>query len=159
MKQPGITPIEIHQRLSAPVEDVFDAWTDPLAVKKWMFLGEFNNIIQVIIDLQPGGEFSVVKKTDEGYLRDYYGKYHEVSRPALLSFSLEAPDAFPGTSNVVIRFQPIEDGCKMVFLQTGVEPSTAEQPWRQMFEQLNRLLTQGAETPGAVKRPVDHHLL
>jgi uncharacterized protein YndB with AHSA1/START domain len=159
MKQADIPPIEIHQRLSAPVEDVFDAWTDPLVVKKWMFLGEFNNIIQVIIDLQSGGEFSVVKKTDEGYLRDYYGRYHEVSRPSLLSFSLEAPDTFPGTSNIVLRFQPVEDGCEMVFLQTGVAPSIAEQPWRQMFEQLSALFARRNESYDAAKRPVDHHLL
>jgi uncharacterized protein YndB with AHSA1/START domain len=159
MEQTDFIPIEIHQRFSVPAEDVFDAWTDPLIVKKWMFHGEFNNIIQVIIELKTGGEFSVVKKTDEGYLRDYYGQYHELNRPVFLSFSLESPDAFPGASNVVIRFQPLESGCEMVFLQTGVDPSVAEQPWRQMFEQLSHLLEHGHESDVTVRRPVDHHLL
>jgi uncharacterized protein YndB with AHSA1/START domain len=138
-------PIEIHQRFSVPAEDLFDAWTQPALIKKWMYTGEFNNIIQVIIDLETGGEFSVVKQAEEGYLRDYYGTYHEINRPYLLSFSLEAPDIYEGSSNVVIRLNQAENGSTMVFMQTGIDPSIAEQPWRQMFEQLSRLLENKTE--------------
>jgi uncharacterized protein YndB with AHSA1/START domain len=152
MKETDIIPIEIHQRFSVPAEDVFDAWTDPLIVNKWMFLGEFNNIIQVIIDLRPAGEFSIVKKTDEGYFRDYYGKYHEVNRPALLSFSLEAPDVFEGVSNVVLRINSTSEGCEMVLLQTGVDPAVTERPWRLMFERLSQLYENKNEQPaGRIK--------
>lgn len=137
--------IEIHQRFSVPAEDVFDAWTQPALIKKWMYTGEFNNIIQVIINLETGGEFSVVKQAEEGYLRDYYGTYHEINRPHLLSFSLEAPDIYEGASNVIIHLNQTEDGSTMVFMQTGVDPSVTEQLWRQMFEQLSRLLENKTE--------------
>jgi uncharacterized protein YndB with AHSA1/START domain len=158
MEEPLFNPVEIHQRFSVPAEDVFDAWTDPALVKKWMFQGEFNNIVQVIIGLEPGGEFSVVKKNDEGYFRDYCGHYHEISRPNLLSFSLEAPETFAGLSNIVLRIMPVDGGSEMVFLQTGVDPAIVEVPWRKMFDQLNRLFENEREQThphGAV----DSHLL
>jgi uncharacterized protein YndB with AHSA1/START domain len=143
--------IEIHQRFSVPAEDIFDAWTQPALIKKWMYTGEYNNIIQVIINLETGGEFSVVKQAEEGYLRDYYGSYHEINRPHFLSFSLEAPDIYEGTSNVIIRMEQTEEGSAMVFMQTGIDPSIAEQPWRQMFEQLSNLLENKTE---CIDRPL-----
>jgi uncharacterized protein YndB with AHSA1/START domain len=117
-------------------EDAFDAWTIPEIMKTWMFSGTNNDIVQVIADPVPNGEFCILKHDPVQELVDYCGHYNEVSRPTLLSFSLESPLRFTGISSVVIRFASVEEGCRIDFLQTGIDPITAQPIWESMFANL-----------------------
>lgn len=132
--------LTISQRFSVSTEDVFDAWTIPSLIKQWMYKGEKNDIVQAIVNLEPNGGFSVIKRNAEGEWADHYGHYHEIVRPNLLSFSLEVPDLFEGVSNIVLRLYPTEEGCELYFLQTGVEPDLVEDAWRKMLQRLSSLL-------------------
>ena len=133
-------PIELHHHFVAPAENVFNAWTDPVLISRWMFKGNENDIIQVINKLEQNGAFSVVKKNEQGEFVEYFGTYREISRPNLLSFSLESPGRFNGVSSVVIRIMPTEFCSHLTLLQTGVHPAVFNEAWRKMFEKLEGIL-------------------
>ena len=135
---------------SASTEDVFDAWVVPEKIKGWMYTGDTNDIVQVITNPITGGEFCVLKEDREQELVDYCGTYHELVRPNLLSFSLESPLRYRGTSSVVIRFTVEGEACRMAFLQTGIDPALVGVSWPKMFGRLPALLASSAHSlPGA----------
>jgi uncharacterized protein YndB with AHSA1/START domain len=138
--------IELTYGFIASAEDIFDAWTDPSVMRRWMYSGESNDILQVITDPRPGGEFCLLKNDREKDLVDYCGTYHEVARPGLLSFSLESPLRFEGTSSVVIHITPDGDSCMMNFLQTGVNPSSLAGAWVRMFKHLEDLIAERTQS-------------
>jgi uncharacterized protein YndB with AHSA1/START domain len=140
MSEKEFAPIELHHDFSVPSENVFNAWTDPEIMKKWMFKGETNDIVQVINNLEQNGAYTVVKKNANGEVEDYYGTYREIAGPNMLSFSLEAPEKFEGVSTVVVRIMPTENGSHMSFLQTGADPALFESAWKKMFERLEKIL-------------------
>lgn len=125
-------------------ENIFDSWTMPELMKCWMYSGNTNDIVQVIATAEPNGEFCVLKKEAEQDLVDYCGHYNEVSRPGLLSFSLESPLRFTGISSIVLRLAPTDEGCRMDFLQTGVDPAIVQPIWENMFANLERLFRERA---------------
>lgn len=106
-----------------------------------MFIGEGYETEKVTINPEPNGEFSIITKADNGALLNHFGVYHEIARPTILSFSLEAPHHFAGASSVIVRIMPTDQGALMMFLQTGVDPALVEDAWRKMFERLDQVVT------------------
>ena len=45
-------------------EGMFDAWTEPALISKWLFKGDDSEIVNVDLDLTVGGRFSIVEQTD-----------------------------------------------------------------------------------------------
>jgi uncharacterized protein YndB with AHSA1/START domain len=140
MNQTEFPPVEISQQFIVPAENIFSAWTEPEIIKKWMFKGEGYGVEKAMINLEPNGEFSIITKDPNGELLNHFGTYHEIARPSLLSFSLQAPHHFPGVSSVIVRIMPTEQGAVMMFLQTGIDPSVVEDAWRKMFEKLDQVV-------------------
>jgi uncharacterized protein YndB with AHSA1/START domain len=133
-------PIELSHDFTVPSENVYNAWTNPEIMKQWMFKGEANDIIQVINNVEHNGAYSLIKKGDDGGWLEHYGTYHEIVKPNLLSFSLEAPERFEGVSNIIICITPTDDGSHMHLLQTGGDPAFFVDTWKKMFERLEKVL-------------------
>lgn len=140
MEKDQVEPVNITRHFTVPADVVFDAWTNTDLIKQWLFKTDTNRIIQVIMELEPNGTFSIVEQTEDGQLIDHFGQYHEIAAPQLLSFSLEAPEHFPGISSVVVRIDPADDGCTLHFLQTGVDPNLVQKEWERMFDIMEKLL-------------------
>ncbi len=133
------TGLRINLLFSSSGEKLFDAWTDPEIMKRWLFKGPHSEIVRVERDLSVGGRFSIVERTPEGET-DHFGVYRELSRPHRLAFSLEVPAHFDGRTLVEVDFKQISDASEMCFHQTGVDPSVVEQSWRTMFINLTETL-------------------
>lgn len=136
-------PVHIVKRISASAEVVFDAWTVGDLVKLWLFKSDTNEILHVKTDLQPGGSFSILERSDDGTLIDHFGKYIEVEEPHHLSFSLEVPKHFSGVTEVDIQIAATADGCELIFHQTGIDPQIIEESWQRMFTLLAKVLNKG----------------
>jgi uncharacterized protein YndB with AHSA1/START domain len=132
-----LTPV-----FQVPPDRLFAAWTDPVVISKWLFRGEDSEIVRVTLDLTVGGRFSIVEQTKDDTI-DHFGSYLVIDRPDLLSFTLEVPKHFPGTSQVQLEFReaeaPTTVTTEMIFRQTGVDPQIVEGSWRRMFTQLARV--------------------
>jgi uncharacterized protein YndB with AHSA1/START domain len=136
MEQAKFSPVYIEEYFNVSPDVVFDAWVNADTIKQWLFKGDNSHIVDVKIDLQKGGAFSITEKTDEGELIDHFGTYTEVNRPQKLSFTLETHKHFKEVTNVEITITPEGIGSDLIFQQTGVDPILGEDSWRKMFRAL-----------------------
>jgi uncharacterized protein YndB with AHSA1/START domain len=123
----------------ASAEELFCAWTDPAIMSQWLFKGDNSEIESIDIDLSVGGRFSIVERAKDEII-DHFGNFLLVEKPQSLSFTLEVPKHFSGTSQVQIDFKQTDTGCEMVFQQAGVNPEIVEGSWRRMFSNLTMVL-------------------
>jgi len=82
--------LEIRRRLKAGAEQIFDLWTKPDLMVRWMspFPGAVD--CKASSDLRPGGTFSLVMSSAEAS-REVFGTYVEIDRPRKLVFTWIGP--------------------------------------------------------------------
>ena len=82
--------VQVRRRLRAGAEQIFDLWTRPDLMVRWMspFPGAVD--CKANCDLRPGGSFSLVMSSEESS-REVSGTYVEVDRPRKLVFTWMGP--------------------------------------------------------------------
>lgn len=82
--------VQIRRRVSGTAEEVFDLWTRPELMARWMspFPGPVD--CKASCDPRPGGVFSLVMSSKEAK-REVSGTYIEVDRPRKLVFTWMGP--------------------------------------------------------------------
>ena len=133
-------PVKLVQQFKAKAANVFDAWLKPEIVQLWLFKSPVNEIIDVDIDPEVGGRFSILERNEKKEYIDHFGKYLVINRPERLVFSLKAPKYFSGETRVSVQIDEAPGGCLLTFTQTGVEPEKTQTNWSDMFKQLRMVL-------------------
>ncbi len=136
----------LERRLAAPRELVFDAWVDPMHLRRWSAPHGFD-IPDCGGEARPGGTWHATMRSPEGKLLRLVGTYREVVRPERLVFShawLEE-DGQPGPETLVtVVLEEVEDGTLLRFTQTGFAGAASRdghgEGWSQCFERLAALL-------------------
>ncbi len=129
--------VDLARVFTARPDAVFDAWITPEVMRRWLFKGPSNEILQPEVDARAGGKFSILERAG-GEEIDHFGTFETVDRPRRLIFTLEVPKHFPGVTRVTVDLEPTTGGALMRFTQTGVEREVTEGAWRDMFEALAR---------------------
>jgi uncharacterized protein YndB with AHSA1/START domain len=82
--------VQLRRRVSATAEEIFDLWTKPDLMVRWMspFPGAVD--CKASSDLRAGGTFSLVMSSGESS-REVSGTYLEVDRPRKLVFTWIGP--------------------------------------------------------------------
>jgi uncharacterized protein YndB with AHSA1/START domain len=82
--------VQLRRRVKAPAEQVFDLWTRPDLMVRWMssYPGAVN--CKASCDLRPGGAFSLVMFAQDSS-REVSGTYVEIDRPRKLVFTWTGP--------------------------------------------------------------------
>ena len=137
-----MNPVRITPLYKASPDKLFAAWTEPDIMKKWLFRSDTSVIERIETDLRPQGRFSIVERSGDKAI-DHFGQYIAIEAPRALSFTLEVPEHFQGSSYVGISFKPSDEGCEMDFLQEGVDPKWVEADWRRMFSALALVFLRG----------------
>lgn len=132
--------LHLQYRFEVSAEAAFDAWVMPETVKLWLFTSAGNEIVDVHIDARDGGKFSILELND-GKKIDHFGEYFEVERPTRLAFTLEVPEHFKGVSYITVEIMKAENGCDLLFTQSGIDTSQTEENWRDMFNSLGNVLS------------------
>ena len=92
---PSDTEIEVTRVVDAPRALVFDCWTKPEHITKWM-LGPPGWAMPVCeVDLRPGGSWHFVWRAEDGSELDMRGVYREVSPPERLVATEQWGDDWP----------------------------------------------------------------
>ena len=105
----GDTPtVQIRRRVRATAERIFDMWTKPDLMVRWMspFPGAVD--CKASCDLRPGGAFSLVMSSEKSS-REVSGTYVEVDRPRKLVFTWIGPPTNV-TTLVTVELNPRGDG-------------------------------------------------
>jgi len=126
---------------SVKPEVVFDAWTKSAFMKLWLFKSSGNEIVSITSDLKIGGKFSILELNKNETI-DHFGEYLQIEKPNKLVFTLEVPWHFSGVSKVSIEIREKENGCEMIFSQSGIDTNITKESWKKMFENLKALLEQ-----------------
>ena len=104
----------------APRQLVWEAWTNPKHVPKWL-LGPSGWTMPVCeIDLRPGGEWHFVWRNADGNEMEMRGTYREVRPPERLVNTERWGDAWPETVNTLVF---ADDGDRTLMTLTVLYPS------------------------------------
>jgi uncharacterized protein YndB with AHSA1/START domain len=83
----GEREITMTRVFGAPRESVFDAWTKPDALKRWLYGPEEWRLAVCEIDLRVGGAFRFVWRHPDGRDMGMGGVYREIAPPKRLVFT------------------------------------------------------------------------
>ena len=97
-------------------EKVWQAWTDPQALKRWFGPGSGGSASVAEVDLRTGGRFRIVFGGADGKAHEVQGVYKEVVPGRSLSFTWAWPRSTPERESVIsIEFNAVPRGTEMVF--------------------------------------------
>jgi uncharacterized protein YndB with AHSA1/START domain len=82
--------VQIRRRFEAAAEQIFDLWTKPELMVRWMSPFPGTVECRATCDPRPGGAFSLVMTSPEAR-REVSGTYLEVDRPRKLAFTWTGP--------------------------------------------------------------------
>jgi uncharacterized protein YndB with AHSA1/START domain len=105
--------VQVRRRLKAGPEQIFDLWTKPDLMVRWMspYLGAVD--CQASCDPRPGGAFSLVMSSKES-IREVSGTYLQVDRPRKLVFTWIGPLTNNVDTLVTVELNPHGDETDLV---------------------------------------------
>ncbi len=78
--------LTINRRFSAPIERVFEAWTQANVLAKW-FGPEGFSVVNATSKLEVGGSYAIEIESPEGVRIRHFGTYVDVLKPERLVFT------------------------------------------------------------------------
>jgi uncharacterized protein YndB with AHSA1/START domain len=137
--------IQLHRVIKAPPERLFRAFTDPLAMNKWLpphgFVGEVHEMNATV-----GGRWRMSFKNFSGQaLHSFGGEYLEVMPGARLRYSSQFDDAnLPGQMVTTVVFKPVFCGTELSVTQEGIPdmipPEACYLGWQESLQLLTQLV-------------------
>ena len=105
--------VQVRRRVRGGAEEIFDLWTKPELMARWMspFLGAVD--CKASCDPRPGGVFSLIMSSPQS-IREVSGAYVEVDRPRKLVFTWIGPLTNNVTTLVTVEFTPRGDETELV---------------------------------------------
>jgi uncharacterized protein YndB with AHSA1/START domain len=136
--------LRLTRHFNASPEKVWQAWTDPQALRQWFGPGEISSVPVAEIDLRVGGRFHVLMLTEAGEEHDVNGIYQEVVPLKKLRFSWYWKSTPERVSMVTITLKPAGKGTEMDFRHEqffNEEARTGhEHGWTGSFKKLEAML-------------------
>lgn len=86
MTMPASDSLVLTREFSAPIERVFEAWTNADMLAKW-FGPEGFSVTHAEIDLTVGGHYDIEIRSTEGHSIRHFGRYVEIFAPHKLVFT------------------------------------------------------------------------
>lgn len=99
---PNDTELVVTRLVAAPRRMVFEAWTNPRHVPKWLLGPEGWTMPVCEIDLRPGGAWRYVWRKDSGTEMEMTGTYREVVPPERLVHTERWGPEWPETINTLV---------------------------------------------------------
>jgi uncharacterized protein YndB with AHSA1/START domain len=118
--------IKITRLYDAPIEAVWDAWTDPEQVAKWWGPRGFT-LTTHSKDLRPGGNWRYTMHGPDGVDYPNTTLYHEVEKYSKLAYDHGGHDDRPPMFRVTVLFSETGGKTKMDMTMTLATPEAAEE--------------------------------
>jgi uncharacterized protein YndB with AHSA1/START domain len=105
--------VQVRRRVRAGAEQIFDLWTKPDLMARWMspFAGAVD--CQASCDPRPGGAFSLVMSSEDSR-REVSGVYVQVDRPRKLVFTWIGPLTNNVNTLVTVELNPRGEETELV---------------------------------------------
>lgn len=141
--EPGYV-VRIERTFAAPAEDVFDAWTSPEVMRRWLHPGPDWATPEAEVDLRVGGKVRVVMRRPDGSEVEAKGAYTVIDRPHRLVMTWTFGDEPSNEQLLEVSFTESEGSTTVLLVNTGI--STGERRdaqdwgWRGCLDQLEQAL-------------------
>jgi uncharacterized protein YndB with AHSA1/START domain len=99
--------LNIAQEFNAPVEALFNAWTQPEVISQWFAPGAMT-VPEAKVDFKVGGAYRFVMQNQEGEQFIVGGQYSEIVNPEKLVFSWQW-ESSPHATKVTVLFTALAD--------------------------------------------------
>jgi len=134
--------VTVETHVSAPIEDVWRAYTNPEDIKQWNAASDDWHTTKARVDLRVGGEFSSRMEAKDGSIGfDFAGTYTKVVAPELIEYALE-------DRTVRVEFRE-GDGRVSVRVTFDVEATNAVEQQRAGWQAILDNFARYVETPTA----------
>jgi uncharacterized protein YndB with AHSA1/START domain len=136
----GRTSLKLERLLPASIEEVFEAWTDPQVMARWLTPA---GRAEVEADVRVGGRLRVVMIGDDMRI-EHTGEFLVVDPPRRLSFTWRSLYTGDNDSIVTVVLTPHGESTRLVLSHERLPEqsvSSHEGGWGSMLERLAALLT------------------
>ncbi|MBC7878318.1 MAG: SRPBCC domain-containing protein [Anaerolineales bacterium] len=124
---------------------LWQAWTDPSAVKLWFGSDPNGKVLDANLDVSVDGFFRVTFANSDGAEFTCKGKYKEIELNKMLVFTWGWEDRPAIMELVSVNFEIEKDGTLMLFEHQNIDQNSAhnyEEGWRSTFTKLEKALDQ-----------------
>jgi uncharacterized protein YndB with AHSA1/START domain len=141
-----MSEVRIERTFAASAEEVFDAWTSPEVMRRWMHCHADWQTPVAEVDLRVGGGIRVVMRMPDGSESEMAGEFTLIDRPHRLEMTWTFFNAPENQQTMELTFTEAAPGRTTVVLlnariSTDERRESQDYGWRGCLEQLERMLT------------------
>jgi uncharacterized protein YndB with AHSA1/START domain len=136
--------VRIERTYSAPAEAVFDAWTSPEVMRRWLHCGPDWGTPEAEVDLRVGGKVRVVMRRPDRIEVEAQGEYTLIDRPRRLLMTWTFDDDPSNEQLIELSFTEAEGATTVLLVNSRISTDqrrgAQDWGWHGCLEQLDRLL-------------------
>jgi uncharacterized protein YndB with AHSA1/START domain len=136
--------VRIERTFEASAEDVFDAWTSPEVMRRWLHVGPDWETPTAEVDLRVGGKVRVVMRGPGGTEAGMGGEYTVIDRPHRLVMTWTFDEEPSNEQLIELSFTEAEGATtvRMVNsrISTGERRESQDEGWNGCIDELRRAL-------------------
>ncbi len=136
--------VRIERTFAASAEDVFDAWTSPEVMRRWLHPDSDWQTPEAEVDLRVGGKVRFVMRKPDGSEVEAQGEYRLIDRPRRLVMTWTFDDDPANEQLIELTFAESAGSTTVLMvnsrISTGARRDAQDWGWRGCFDQLERAL-------------------
>jgi uncharacterized protein YndB with AHSA1/START domain len=137
--------VRIERTFDASAQDVFDAWTSPEVMRRWLHCGPDWETPTAEVDLCVGGKVRVVMRTPDGNEAGMGGEYTLIERPHRLVMTWTFDDDPSNEQLIELSFTEAEGSTTVRMLNSRISArarrESQDEGWNGCVDELERALT------------------
>jgi uncharacterized protein YndB with AHSA1/START domain len=137
--------LRIERSFEASAEEVFDAWTSPEVMRRWLHCGPDWETPVAEVDLRVGGAVRIVMRRPDGRQAGAQGEYTVIDRPRRLVMTWTFDDVPANQQLIELTFEESEGTTTVVLINrdisTDARRAGQDEGWRLCLDELERLLS------------------
>ena len=137
--------VRIERTFAAPAEDVFDAWTSPEVMRRWLHPGPDWQTPEAEVDLRVGGKVRVVMRKPDGTEGEAHGEYTLIDRPHRLVMTWTFADEPSNEQLIELSFSESDGLTTVLMVNSGISTderrNAQDVGWHGCLDELEWALT------------------
>jgi uncharacterized protein YndB with AHSA1/START domain len=135
--------VRIERAFAASAEDVFDAWTSPEVMRRWLHPASDWGTPEAEVDLQVGGKVRVVMRRPDGSEIEARGEYRVIDRPRRLVMTWTFSDDPSNQQLMELSFSESEGSTTVLLVNSGISTDDRRDAqdwgWHGCLDELERI--------------------
>ena len=136
--------VRIERTFAASAEDVFDAWTSPEVMRRWLHPAPDWETPEAEVDLRVGGKVRVVMRKPDGTEVEARGEYTLIDRPRRLLMTWAFNDDPSNEQLIELSFSESEGSTTVLMVNSGISTDerrdAQDEGWHGCLDELERIL-------------------